>query len=101
MFRPMILVSLTAGLVVASAGSGQARIQCRQGYQMVQGHELATPYCQDQYLAEVAREYGMKVSAEAVRQNPNLKQEVCRFVGRDIRVQQNCINENSGRGSRF
>src|SRR5690242_10114771 len=47
---------------------------------------LATPYCQDELVAEVAREYGMKASVQAIRSNPNFKREVCRLIGQDIRV---------------
>lgn len=80
-----------------------AAIQCKGGYQVVQGNLLATPYCQDALLATVARQYGFKTSASAIRQNPNHKREVCRFVGRDIRVQENCLTANPhyGRGRGF
>jgi hypothetical protein len=33
----------------------------------------------------------MAVTASAVRYNPNVKRDVCRFIGRDIRVQQICV----------
>ncbi len=79
-----------------------AAIDCRDGYQLVQGNRLATPYCQDALLAAVARQYGFKTTAAAVRNNPNHKREICRFVGRDIRVQENCITANpNGRGRSF
>ena len=41
----------------------------------------------------VAREFGVKASAERVRNNPNYKREICRLVGRDIRVQEACVDE--------
>ncbi|MEQ1653370.1 MAG: hypothetical protein ABL897_12840 [Hyphomicrobium sp.] len=72
-----------------------AAITCKDGYQLVQGNYLATPYCQDDLLAKVARQYGMRTSASAIRENPNYKREVCRLVGRDIRVQQTCIDANA------
>lgn len=79
-----------------------AAIECRGGFQVVQGNLLATPYCQDALLANVARQYGFKTSAAAIRENPNHKREICRFVGRDIRVQENCITANpNGRGRLF
>jgi hypothetical protein len=71
-------------------------IACRDGYQNVGGNEISTPYCQDELLAQVARSYGMKAPADKIRYNPNFKREVCRFVGHDIRVQQNCINDAPG-----
>jgi hypothetical protein len=95
------------GFAVAAAGAvllarpATAEIRCNGPYQLVQGQELATPYCQDGYLARVAREYGMRVSASAVRYNPNVKREVCRFIGRDIRVQQICVSvDPQPRGAR-
>jgi hypothetical protein len=77
-------------------------IDCKDGYQLVQGNYLATPYCQDELLAEVARAYGMSVSTHEIRENPNYKRRVCRFVGPDIRVQEACISVNpNGRGRSF
>lgn len=73
----------------------EARIRCVNGNQVVNGSLLATPYCQDELVASVAREYGMKVSASEVRNNPNYKRNVCQFVGRDIRIYQACIDANS------
>jgi hypothetical protein len=89
-------------LAAGAALPAEAKIACKDGYQIVSGAALATPYCQDELVAEVAREYGMKVSAHAIRYNPNLKRNVCQFVGRDIRIQQACIDANTpGRGRAF
>ncbi len=84
-----------AGFGFAS-GQADAGIACKDGFQLVQGNYLATPYCQDAQLAGVARQYGMKVSAAAIRDNPNFKRNVCRLVGQDIRVQSTCgeVNPN-------
>lgn len=90
--RPSFIVSLLAAvLFLAAASPAAARIECRNGAQRVQGEWLVTPYCQDAYLAEVAREYGVKASAAAIRNSPNFKRQVCLIVGHDIRVQQTCI----------
>jgi hypothetical protein len=90
------------GLAIATATFGWAAqahaIDCRDGYQRVQGNLIATPYCQDQYLAVVARQFGVKASADQIRNNPSYKREICRLVGRDIRVQNTCVDENSPRG---
>lgn len=96
MRKTVVMLGLAATAMAAPAA--EAGIRCtRDGYQVVQGNQLATPYCQDNLLGRVAREYGMRVSDAAVRGNPNLKREVCRLVGRDIRVQHNCVGENSDR----
>jgi hypothetical protein len=89
--RTIGLSLCAAVLVMATTGPAAAKIECRKGAQRVQGEWLVTPYCQDAYLAEVAREYGVKASAAAIRNNPNFKREVCIIVGHDIRVQQTCI----------
>jgi hypothetical protein len=65
-------------------------IDCVRGLQSVNGQLISTPYCQDAYLAEVAREYGLKASAAQIRANPNLKKEICRTVFTDNRVQLTC-----------
>ena len=84
-----VLGWLVAGAALASPA---AAINCRNGAQLVQGNWLATPYCQDQYLAEVATERGFKTSASAIRNNPNHKKELCRFMFSDIRVQGTCLD---------
>jgi hypothetical protein len=91
-----VLATATAAIATVSAFAffptdrAEARIACDGPYQIVQGSALATPYCEDNYLATVARGYGIRVSDVAVRQNPNVKAEVCRTVGHDNRVRQIC-----------
>lgn len=93
---PRMFWALTVLLALpALATPADAAIKCRNDYQVVQGREISTPYCADNYLARVAREYGVRVSDQAIRNNPNKKSEVCRFIGHDPRVKENCINENS------
>ena len=68
-----------------------AGIQCEGPFQIVQGRRVATPYCQDNYIAYVAnRSYGIRVSAYEIRHNPNQKVEVCRAIGADSRVRSAC-----------
>jgi hypothetical protein len=81
-FRTAIL-----GIIVATPAHA---IDCIRGLQSVNGQLISTPYCQDTYLAEVAREYGLKASAAQIRNNPNFKKEICRTVFTDIRVQTTC-----------
>lgn len=75
---------------IAGASAQASAITCKGEYQVVQGQLLATPYCQDNYLAHVAREYGTRVPARQIRNNPNKKAEVCRFMGFDARVSHIC-----------
>jgi hypothetical protein len=66
---------------------------------MVAGAMLATPYCQDELVAQVARQYGVAAPADKIRNNPNFKREVCRLIGQDIRIKETCNEVNSyGRG---
>jgi tRNA(Met) C34 N-acetyltransferase TmcA len=84
------VAALSAGAALATPAA--ARINCVKGFQRVQGNLIATPYCQDQYLAQVARQHGFRASAARIRNDPNYKKELCRFVFNDIRVQTTCLN---------
>jgi len=85
-------LALSAVLLLALPGSAWAGTKCERGYQLVQGNWISTPYCQDAYLADVAREYGFNASAAKIRNNPNYKKELCRYVFSDIRVQETCLS---------
>lgn len=104
---------ITAGAIVAAAfgtlavlttSPAEARIVCRQDSQIINGQAIITPYCADDYLAKVARSYGMRVTAAQMRNSLSEKARVCRFIGHDLRVKTTCSNyrdENSGPGLRF
>jgi len=84
----LLAIVLSAGLF--GVDPADAKIVCRGAFQIVDGQPIATPYCEDTYVAEVAREYGMLVSAREVRSNPGVKARVCRMIGHDNRVQSAC-----------
>jgi hypothetical protein len=88
------LLALPA-LMLTAAAPAEAGIVCKNGYQIVNGSPIATPYCQDALVGHVARQHGMKVSDAAIMNNPNTKREVCQFVGRDIRLTTACVDANS------
>jgi len=93
MSKQLKLGARLTGLVAAVAMAGPAAaITCRNGTQNVQGSWIATPYCQDLLLAQVARESGFPASAEKIRNNPNYKKELCRSVFTDIRVTDTCLS---------
>lgn len=80
-------------LVCGAISSADARIRCNGAYQIVRGQgEVATPYCQDEYLAQVARGYGIRVSGAAIRRSTSRKERVCRAIGHDGRVFDICVN---------
>lgn len=96
--------SLLSGAVIVAAfalATPAAAVKCDKGYQKVQGNLIATPYCQDQYLAQVARQYGLNASASKIRNNPNYKKEICRTVFSDIRVQETCLDAGVPEGYGF
>ncbi|MBX9925377.1 MAG: hypothetical protein K2Y05_03380 [Hyphomicrobiaceae bacterium] len=101
MCRPLAVSTLAAALVATIGATAHARIACDEGYQKIRGDFISTPYCQDEQVADVARQYGVRTSGAAIRNNPGHKREICRLIGRDNRVQQACIDAfSSGRGSR-
>jgi hypothetical protein len=96
MIRLIALIATTVCLVVPI--SAQARIICRDGYQLVNGQEISTPYCNDNYVAAIARKHGMKVSDAEVRNNPGTKDEICRWLSNN-EIRSYC-NSSDGRGRR-
>lgn len=88
--------SAAAGLLLLSSAVAEAKIECRDGFQIVDGKQISTPYCNDNLVARVAQEHGMKVSEETIRNNPSTKNEVCRWVGSDIRIQNYCDDSEHG-----
>lgn len=87
-----LMAALVCGTLVAAA-TPAAAIPCEGNFQVQRdGNRIATPYCEDGYLAVVAREYGMRVSAHEIRWNPSEKGRVCRFIGEDNRVRDTCAN---------
>jgi len=91
-YAPIAVVALMPVLIAVPAN---AKIACSQGFQTVSGQQISTPYCQDKYLAEVARVYGIRVSDAEIRNNPNTKRNVCQLIGRDNRVFIACVDSNS------
>ncbi len=97
--RPLawgLMAGIGLALLMASTLSAQAKIKCEGRFQIVKGQgKISTPYCEDNYLAAVARSYGRKVSGSSIRHNPNLKSEVCRQVGHDYRLTDICAGHTS------
>ncbi|MBU2580766.1 MAG: hypothetical protein KJ622_03485 [Alphaproteobacteria bacterium] len=98
-----LTLSIAGAVLIATVAAwpsgAVAKIRCNGPWQIVQGNEIATPYCGDNYLASVARGYGSKVSAHAIRNNPNTKREICQFIGHDTRVQDICAGFRQDDGS--
>ena len=45
--------------MLAAAAPAEAKIVCVKGYQIVNGSPIATPYCQDTLVAQVAAEHDL------------------------------------------
>ncbi len=92
-----VLIAMALTIASYSADPVLAKIRCQGPNQIIKPYGAKpTPYCQDEYLARVARSRGMSVSGSAIRQNINLKVRVCRMVGHDIRVSNICSGLISG-----
>ncbi|WP_088343457.1 MULTISPECIES: hypothetical protein [Rhodomicrobium] len=86
-----LLVPASILALAAFAATPAAAIECEGNFQVQKnGNRISTPFCADGHLAIVAREYGMQVSAQAIRYNPSVKERACRFVGDDNRVRDTC-----------
>lgn len=83
-------VLLALAVLAAMATAASAKIVCNGPFQVVAGEEIATPYCSDHHLAQVARKYGGRVTGRELRNNPIAKDRVCGFVGADPSVSGIC-----------
>lgn len=82
--------AVTAVLALALATPAAARIECRGNFQITKYGPIATPYCQEEEIARVARSYGFKVTGAEVRNNPLKKVYLCQNIGDDIRLKGSC-----------
>ena len=90
---------LGAGLLTLAHGGAEAAIQCDGNFQNVRGQPVATLYCREWNLANVARTFGWRVSVDEIRYSESRKAQVCRAIGFDIRVQDICAPFSSGGGN--
>jgi hypothetical protein len=77
-------------LAIASPDPAAARIQCHGNFQITQYGPIATPYCEEEQIAVVARSYGSKVSAADVHHDPLTKVYLCQTIGADVRMKGSC-----------
>jgi hypothetical protein len=86
----VIMRQFLAFAVLVISSSGAFAITCHGNYQVVNGDEISTPFCRDNALAAVARQYGHNVSDAEMRNNPSKKEEICRALRDDTRVYTAC-----------
>jgi hypothetical protein len=77
-------------LAIALASPAAARIECRGNFQMSKYGPIATPYCEEENIARVARSYGANVTGAEVRNNPLTKVYLCQVYGGDTRLKGAC-----------
>ena len=77
-------------LVISLALPAAARIECRGNFQMSKYGPIATPYCEEENIARVARSYGANVTGAEVRNNPLKKVYLCQVYGGDNRLKGAC-----------
>ena len=92
-----------AALLLAAmlATPAAARIECRGNFQMTKYGPIATPYCEEEQIAFVARSYGQRVTAAEVHNNPLTKVYLCQTIGYDSRLKGSCAGygpDSYGRG---
>jgi hypothetical protein len=83
----LVVVAL---LAIASLKPADARVQCQGNFQITKFGPIATPYCEEEQIAIVARSYGWKVSGAEIHNNPLRKVYVCQILGSDVRLKGSC-----------
>ncbi len=86
------VIAVSMALLPATFSTSEARIYCNGEYQIINGQPHATPFCADEYLARVARTYGIRVSGRRIRRDLSKKEEICQFIGHDTRISEICSN---------
>lgn len=81
-------VAFAIGTIAASTAAFAAR--CDGDFEIVRGAWVSTRYCRAAQIAKVARDVGYRVSADELLRNPSKAEEICRWIGSDIRVQPAC-----------
>jgi hypothetical protein len=83
-------LAVTALLAIAMTSAAAARIECRGNFQITKCGPIATPYCEEEQIARVARSYGIRVTGTEVHRNPLKKVYLCQTIGSDSRLKGSC-----------
>ncbi|MGH6831705.1 MAG: hypothetical protein ACRECM_01575 [Methyloceanibacter sp.] len=83
-------LAVTALLAIAATSPAAARIECRGNFQVTKYGLIATPYCEEEQIAHVARSYGMRVTGAEVHKNPLKKVYLCQTIVSDSRLKGSC-----------
>ena len=88
--KPMAFLFTTGLGFIALTLPAAAKIQCEGNFQMSKYGPIATPYCEEEQIAKVARTYGSKVTGSQVRNDPLTKVYLCQLYGHDVRLKGSC-----------
>ncbi|WP_414463243.1 hypothetical protein RLW55_11640 [Hyphomicrobium sp. B1] len=88
--KRLALAGLLALTVAVPAAEARRAPRCDGNFQYVRGGWVSTPYCRADQIARVARERGIRTTAEALLAHPADAEEICRFVKADYRVHPAC-----------
>ena len=75
---------------VSLASTASARIACQGNFQVTSQGLIATPYCEEEEIARVARGYGSNVTSAEIHNNALTKVYVCQIYGYDTRLKGSC-----------
>lgn len=87
-----ILSSVCAAVIMAAAASPAQAINCRDGFQYQRnGEVIATPYCEAEHLAKVARKHGFFVTGADIRRDLEALDKACQIAGGDFGTLSICV----------
>ena len=90
-FLNNIATLVTTGLCAVSlASTASAHIACQGNFQVTSQGLIATPYCEEEEIARVARSYGSNVTSAEIHNNALTKVYVCQIYGYDTRLKGSC-----------
>lgn len=68
-----------------SGSLANAAPTCKEGYQLINGQWIGTPYCGDQWLSQLSG-----YSLARIRNDPSVRYSLCQLYGRDPKVVSIC-----------
>jgi len=77
-------------LAMAAPEPAAARIECRGDFQSTKYGPIATPFCEEEQIAFVARSFGSNVTGAQVHNDPLTKVYLCQTIGWDWRLKGSC-----------
>jgi hypothetical protein len=88
--QSLVLAGFVLLITIGWTSSSLAGIECKGDFQVTKYGLIATPWCEEENIAVVARSYGWTVTGSEVRKNPLKKVYICQVLGRDVRLKGSC-----------